>query len=631
MPFEIPPRCRPCSAGACGLLALLPLAGLPRCWRADDALAFFHRLLWTLLLAALAATPDGTGAGPARLPAPNSPGARGDTGGAPDRPAALRRARVDLADGTHHSVELAGDEWQLDARVISGRRAPCNWGRSPCFASSACPALPRPGAGAGDATKRRGPGRGIPRPVAPETAFPAWLPFVDANYGSAAYPPLLDGASYRVTLAAAGGLVARLADALTAAEAAGRGLVRRWRRRQPLLVAECVGAIVVVAAVHRKAAVTGSTRTARSRRRCPVRTSGAGACNRAAAPPTPAPATADGRPATARGRAVARGTAVPCGRRGAGTTARAQQRAVFSQHPYHGRIAAGGDVGTGAGWGGRGRSLLQRDQRAARSGGQAGRGRGSGRAAWTQCATRPRRANPDDSAGSRAAAGPRSQGLCHTCACPCRPATASACFRPAAGPRPAPALRAAAMSRLVIVVERLGLGFVLSFRKWSRRSITSNRPLRVTTRGAGHQPPVPQLQVPGHRLLRLAAGRGPRPPRHPFGTHHQRPAPALALQPGRGGPEPEAGALPARCARIPTDFACCCTSARRTTRRCGTWPADLRTFPAPSCASNSSASGSGASRRSNPRACTPWTIRRRTPSPTRWISSPEAVAQAARA
>ena len=46
--------------------------------------------------------------------------------------------------------------------------------------------------------------------------FPQWLPWIDADYGSAAYLPLVDGGSYRVSLSPAGGLVARPADAQTA-------------------------------------------------------------------------------------------------------------------------------------------------------------------------------------------------------------------------------------------------------------------------------------------------------------------------------------------------------------------------------------------------------------------------------
>jgi hypothetical protein len=46
--------------------------------------------------------------------------------------------------------------------------------------------------------------------------FPHWLPWIDADYGSAAYLPLVDGANYRVTLSMVGGLVARPADAASA-------------------------------------------------------------------------------------------------------------------------------------------------------------------------------------------------------------------------------------------------------------------------------------------------------------------------------------------------------------------------------------------------------------------------------
>ena len=46
--------------------------------------------------------------------------------------------------------------------------------------------------------------------------FPRWLPWIDADYGSGAYLPLVDGGHFKVTLAAAGGLIARAADAPTA-------------------------------------------------------------------------------------------------------------------------------------------------------------------------------------------------------------------------------------------------------------------------------------------------------------------------------------------------------------------------------------------------------------------------------
>src|SRR5262249_623956 len=59
--------------------------------------------------------------------------------------------------------------------------------------------------------------------------FPRWLPWIDADYGSAAYLPLVDGGKYTATLSAAGGLIARPADAATAEklQASGWGALLR--------------------------------------------------------------------------------------------------------------------------------------------------------------------------------------------------------------------------------------------------------------------------------------------------------------------------------------------------------------------------------------------------------------------
>jgi len=53
--------------------------------------------------------------------------------------------------------------------------------------------------------------------------FPDLLAFIDADFGSAAYLPLLDGARFQVTLAATGGLIARPADPETAAKLKAAG------------------------------------------------------------------------------------------------------------------------------------------------------------------------------------------------------------------------------------------------------------------------------------------------------------------------------------------------------------------------------------------------------------------------
>ena len=57
--------------------------------------------------------------------------------------------------------------------------------------------------------------------------------------------------------------------------------------------------------------------------------------------------------------------------------------------------------------------------------------------------------------------------------------------------------------------------------------------------------PVPQLQVHGHRLLRVAAGRGARAQGDPERAHHQRPAPAFAVRHRHRGPQHPAGQVPA--------------------------------------------------------------------------------------
>ena len=46
--------------------------------------------------------------------------------------------------------------------------------------------------------------------------FPRALPWIDADYGSAAFLPLVDGGKYAVTISPLGGLVARPADDVTA-------------------------------------------------------------------------------------------------------------------------------------------------------------------------------------------------------------------------------------------------------------------------------------------------------------------------------------------------------------------------------------------------------------------------------
>jgi hypothetical protein len=126
--------------------------------------------------------------------------------------------RVDFADGTHQSAELRGDEWQLDARVIKWTPRAVMLGAQPLFR------IDRVSGRYHDAAQAQT----TPPTIVPlgrdsvvdlwslKQRFPQWLPWIDADYGSAAYLPLADGANYRATISPLGGLIARPADVATA-------------------------------------------------------------------------------------------------------------------------------------------------------------------------------------------------------------------------------------------------------------------------------------------------------------------------------------------------------------------------------------------------------------------------------
>jgi hypothetical protein len=135
---------------------------------------------------------------------------------------AAQRYAVDIRtpDGESRRVEIAGDDWQLDARVIKWTPRAVVLGAPPLYR------IERIGGRYRDIAQERSALRSVVAlddSVLPDLwtlkrRFPHWLPWIDADYGSAAYLPLVDGGSFTVTLAAAGGLVARPADAATAAK-----------------------------------------------------------------------------------------------------------------------------------------------------------------------------------------------------------------------------------------------------------------------------------------------------------------------------------------------------------------------------------------------------------------------------
>jgi hypothetical protein len=126
-------------------------------------------------------------------------------------------ARLETPDGQHRSYELRGDEWQLDARLVRWQLPALLAGAPPLYR------LERLSGRYGDVKQDREAQRTVhdlaadafPDLWALKRQYPRYLPFVDADYGSAAYLPMLDGARYEVTLAPRGGLIARPADAAT--------------------------------------------------------------------------------------------------------------------------------------------------------------------------------------------------------------------------------------------------------------------------------------------------------------------------------------------------------------------------------------------------------------------------------
>ena len=205
------------SAVIAALIALAHAIAVRRHWRARRRFACAHRGAWLLVFVLLAILLAGMGLA-----------LRGYGLLSAEAPVATVQARqlgpqwfgvrVDFPDGTHRSVDLRGDEWQLDARVIKWAPRAVALGAQPLFRVDRLSGRYRDAAQAG-AT--------LPSVVALDgdsvvdlwqikQRFPRWLPWLDADYGSAAFLPLVDGGNYVVTISPLGGLVARPADAATA-------------------------------------------------------------------------------------------------------------------------------------------------------------------------------------------------------------------------------------------------------------------------------------------------------------------------------------------------------------------------------------------------------------------------------
>jgi hypothetical protein len=188
-----------------------------RHWRARRRVAATLRAAWMLVFAALAviAVALGLALRGYRLLMAEMPIAQLSSRKTAPQQFAVR---VYFADDSHSSGVLRGDEWQLDARVIKWSPRAIELGARPLYRVDRLSGRYRNAAQAG----------ATPPSVVDlsgerlldlwqlKREFPQWLPWIDADYGSAAYLPLVDGASYRVTLSPLGGLIARPADQATA-------------------------------------------------------------------------------------------------------------------------------------------------------------------------------------------------------------------------------------------------------------------------------------------------------------------------------------------------------------------------------------------------------------------------------
>lgn len=203
-------------AGFCALFTLISGFGARRRWRERHHFSACHRSLWTmvfLLLTLLGAFSASALLGYRRLTTETLLVTLEARQLGPQH----YNVRIDYPDGDHRSVGVVGDQWQLDARVVKWEP------RAVMLGAPVLYRLDRISGRYADAAKESEAERSV---VALDETnpfdlldlkrrFPQWLPWIDADYGSAAYLPLVDGGEYTVSLAPAGGLVARPANPLT--------------------------------------------------------------------------------------------------------------------------------------------------------------------------------------------------------------------------------------------------------------------------------------------------------------------------------------------------------------------------------------------------------------------------------
>ena len=132
-------------------------------------------------------------------------------------------ADLDYTDGVQQHFILRGDQWEIDARVLKWRPLANLVGFDTAYR------LERIAGRYDDIGSERGatrtvydlaPGNGVDL-WALAARFKAWLPGVDAYYGSATYVPMADGAAYEISVSQSGLLARPLNDK-------ARGAVGAW-------------------------------------------------------------------------------------------------------------------------------------------------------------------------------------------------------------------------------------------------------------------------------------------------------------------------------------------------------------------------------------------------------------------
>lgn|SRR6188768_113356 len=138
-------------------------------------------------------------------------------------PQHYRATLMEMPEGEMQMFVLAGDEWQLDARVLKWK------GWANLLGLDAQYRLERVSGRYRDIEQERHDERtvyGLSENPGVDlwqmsTQYPQWLPMVDAVYGSATYMPMADGARYQVSITQSG-LIARPLN--SAAESAAKSV-----------------------------------------------------------------------------------------------------------------------------------------------------------------------------------------------------------------------------------------------------------------------------------------------------------------------------------------------------------------------------------------------------------------------